>query len=111
MAAGGAGCISATANVNPAGISALYRDWQSGDADARQQRLDEVRAVFSALPMIAAMKTAIAQSRGAPDWKRLRPPLVQLTQAQERQLADAMKAAAFSIHSDAGTAAAPEPMA
>ncbi len=97
MRAGGAGCISATANVNPAAISALARQWQSGDADTRQQRLDTVRAIFSSLPMIAAMKSAIAGATGAPDWKRLRPPLMELDAAQELQLQAGMRDAQFAM--------------
>src|SRR5262245_31976629 len=40
MRGGGAGCISATANVNPAAIARLYATWQGADADAQQRRLD-----------------------------------------------------------------------
>ena len=43
---GGAGCISATANVNPAPIARLYDTWQDADADAQQARLDEIRGIF-----------------------------------------------------------------
>jgi 4-hydroxy-tetrahydrodipicolinate synthase len=97
MRAGGAGCISATANVNPAAISALCKEWQSADADARQQRLDTVRAVFSSLPMIAAMKSAIAGASGQADWKRLRPPLMQLNAEQEQQLQTNLSDAQFAM--------------
>lgn len=97
LRAGGAGCISATANVNPAAIASLCDEWQSADADARQQRLDTVRSLFSALPMIAAMKTAVAEASDRPDWKRLRPPLVPLTTAQQTQLREAMRQAGFSM--------------
>ena len=100
MRAGGAGCISATANVNPAAISSLCANWTDSDADAQQQRLDLVRSLFSALPMIAAMKTAVAQTTGKTDWKVVRPPLVSLTAAQETQLLGSMKDAGFSMKID-----------
>jgi 4-hydroxy-tetrahydrodipicolinate synthase len=35
LRAGGAGCISAIANVNPAPIARLVREWQASDADAQ----------------------------------------------------------------------------
>jgi dihydrodipicolinate synthase/N-acetylneuraminate lyase len=38
MRNGGAGCISATANVNPAAIDRLYREWQKPDADCSRRR-------------------------------------------------------------------------
>ncbi|MBM9594178.1 dihydrodipicolinate synthase family protein [Roseitranquillus sediminis] len=81
---GGVGCISATANVNPAAIAAVARDWQADDADARQADLDRVRAVFQSYPMIPALKAATAHHSGDAGWRRVRPPLVQL---DEKQLA------------------------
>ena len=53
---GGRGCISATANVNPAAIHALYARWQAADADAMQKNLDAIRATFQKYPMIPALK-------------------------------------------------------
>src|SRR6266446_92316 len=51
MRNGGAGTISATANVNPAAIHELYREWNTADdtdhADQQQAKLNVVRAVFS----------------------------------------------------------------
>ncbi|MBX3652453.1 MAG: dihydrodipicolinate synthase family protein, partial [Burkholderiales bacterium] len=46
MRNGGAGCISATANVNPGPIDKLYREWKNADADAQQKALDVVRGTF-----------------------------------------------------------------
>jgi 4-hydroxy-tetrahydrodipicolinate synthase len=78
MRAGGKGCISATANVNPGPISRLFDSWQGGDADAQQSSLDEIRDVFKKFPMIPALKAAIAHYAADPDWRTLRPPLVPL---------------------------------
>src|SRR6266481_2669332 len=64
MRNGGAGTISATANVNPAAIHKLYREWNTADdADQQQSTLNVVRQVFSSRKfpsMIAALKQAIA---------------------------------------------------
>ena len=46
MRNGGAGCISATANVHPGPIARLFETWRAGDADAQQARLDVIRGVF-----------------------------------------------------------------
>jgi 4-hydroxy-tetrahydrodipicolinate synthase len=75
---GGVGCISATANVNPAPIDRLCREWRTGDADAQQKALDATRAVFQEFPMIAALKFAVAHYGADPAWTRVRPPLVEL---------------------------------
>src|SRR5881392_411544 len=64
MRAGGVGTISATANVNPAAIHKLYKEWNTADdADQQQAKLNVVRQVFSSRKfpsMIAAVKQAIA---------------------------------------------------
>jgi 4-hydroxy-tetrahydrodipicolinate synthase len=91
MRNGGAGTISATANVNPAPIDKLYRDWKTADDAARQQsQLNVVRDVFSSRKfpsMIAALKQAIAIYGNDPEWTRVRPPLVELTTQQAKLLA------------------------
>src|SRR5216117_2882387 len=48
MRNGGVGTISATANVNPAAIHKLYKQWNTADdADQQQSQLNVVREVFS----------------------------------------------------------------
>jgi 4-hydroxy-tetrahydrodipicolinate synthase len=94
---GGAGCISATANVNPAAIAALAREWQKPEADARQTALDAVRAAFQKFPMIPALKAAIAHFSDDNAWISVRPPLMALTAEQRQQLVDALTALRFSM--------------
>jgi 4-hydroxy-tetrahydrodipicolinate synthase len=86
MRHGGAGCISATANVNPGAIASLYESWRSADAEARQARLDEIRGVFQRFPMIPALKAAIAHYGQDAPWATVRPPLVALTAEQSHAL-------------------------
>src|SRR6184192_3527167 len=78
MRNGGVGTISATANVNPAAIHKLYRQWNTaGDADnadQQQSKLNAVREVFSSREFpstIAALKQAIAIYRNDPEWSRV----------------------------------------
>ena len=97
LQAGGAGCITATGNVNAAAIARLARDWQAVDAPARQRRLDETRAVFQRFPMIAAMKAALAWQSGDAGWATLRAPLVELDTVQRAQLESALTAIGFRI--------------
>ena len=86
MRSGGAGCISATANVNPGPIARLFDTWRSADADAQQARLDEIRGTFAKFPMIPALKAAIAHYGGDTSWGTVRPPLVALTPEQSQAL-------------------------
>ncbi len=86
MRHGGAGCISATANVHPGPIARLYDTWRAADADPQQARLDEIRGVFAKFPMIPALKAAIAHWSGDAGWGTVRPPLVALSADQARTL-------------------------
>ncbi|MEG1456459.1 MAG: dihydrodipicolinate synthase family protein, partial [Comamonas sp.] len=97
LRAGGAGCITATGNVNPAPMVALYNSWQQEGADAQQAQLDATRAIFQQHNMIPAMKTAVARFSGVDSWRTLRPPLTSLTAPQENALADALENHGFQM--------------
>jgi 4-hydroxy-tetrahydrodipicolinate synthase len=110
MRSGGAGTISATANVNPSAIYKLYNESvrirtggnvaAHADLDDQQQRLNVVRDVFSSREfpsMIAALKQAIAIYRNDLEWRRVRPPLVELTAEQAKTLAAELKAIEFTM--------------
>lgn len=94
---GGQGCITAAANVNPGPIARLARSWQQADADDQQAALNAVRAVFQQFPMIPALKAAIAQHSADPAWATVRPPLVELDDAQRAALAQALQAVGFTM--------------
>ena len=97
MQNGGAGCISATANVHPGPIARLYDTWQNADADAQQARLDEIRGVFQKFPMIPALKAAIAHYGNDAPWATVRPPLVALTSAQAKALVTELDPKTFAM--------------
>ena len=94
---GGAGCISATANVNPGPIARLAATWRQADADAQQAGLDAVRQVFQRFPMIPALKAAISHYGDDPAWGTVRPPLVELDAAQRAALVEALDEVGFTI--------------
>ena len=94
---GGAGCISATANVNPAAIAQLFVTWHDEDADAQQLRLNEIRGIFARYPMIPALKAAIAHHSEDESWTTLRPPLVELTSEQKTSLLSELDNAGFTM--------------
>jgi 4-hydroxy-tetrahydrodipicolinate synthase len=103
MRNGGAGTISATANVNPAAIHELYVACKQSQFENRQSKLEHrqvrlnvVRDVFERTqPMIAALKQAIAIYTNDPEWARVRPPLVELTAEQAKMLAVELEAIGF----------------
>jgi 4-hydroxy-tetrahydrodipicolinate synthase len=107
MRNGGAGTISATANVNPAAIHDLYVACKQSKFENRESKLEQlqarlniVREVFSSRKfpsMIAALKQAIAIYRNDPDWARVRPPLIELTTEQTKSLAADLKRIGFGM--------------
>jgi 4-hydroxy-tetrahydrodipicolinate synthase len=97
LRAGGVGCISATANVNPHAIADLAAHWRESNADDRQAGLDKVRSVFAKYQMIAGMKTAVAHFSNDAEWLRVRPPLMQLNAEQQAQLISELKQINFSM--------------
>lgn len=108
---GGAGCITATGNVNPRPIAQLARRWQDADAEAQQAALDAVRATFQKLPMIPALKAALAHHAADPQWATVRPPLVELDLAQREVLMQSLASLGFSMPGIASSGRIPQPAA
>lgn len=81
---GTAGVITAGANVNAAGIRAVWDAFKANDAGAvhLQGQASGLRNAFQGLPMIAALKYFLASRTGEEAWQRLRPPLVPLSDDQ-----------------------------
>ena len=91
MRNGGAGCISATANVNPVAIKSLFENWDSDQAVKLQEDLNKVRDVFLSFPMIPALKAAAGLYNQDPKWFLVRPPLESLNSSQIDKLYLALK--------------------
>ena len=98
MRAGGVGCITAGANVNPHGIDRVYRGWQSPEAEKLQADADRVRQILqSQVSMIPALKAAIAHYAADAEWMTVRPPLVELTLEQRATMVSDLLAAGFDM--------------
>src|SRR5205823_5699125 len=96
MRHGGKGCITATGNINPGPIANVYKNWRSPDADKLQASITATRKIVQKQPMIPALKAAVAHFGNDPQWKTCRPPLVELTSAQEEELIRDLRAAGFT---------------
>jgi 4-hydroxy-tetrahydrodipicolinate synthase len=99
LRAGGAGCITATGNVNPGAINKLYQTWKAdaAAADAQQAALDRTRAVFQSVPIIPGMKRTLADHSGDAAWATVRPPLVELDDTQAAKLSAALAQDGFTV--------------
>ena len=74
---GGAGCISATANINPGTIAETYKKVGTPEGDKLQAWINEVRGVMQGYVMIPALKYCIAHYGADAHWTPVRPPLVE----------------------------------
>ena len=71
---GGAGCISATANVTTPKCMEVFNHWQGAMADRLQSELTTQRNIFEGLPFIGILKQYMAHISGNPQWLHVRPP-------------------------------------
>src|SRR5438874_7875530 len=94
---GGAGCITATGNVNAAAIVQLFKEWSTPGADELQQQLNRVRSVIERYAVIPALKAIIAHFSGDSTWRTVRPPLSELASADAQSLVGDLRKAGFAM--------------
>ncbi|WP_263786400.1 dihydrodipicolinate synthase family protein [Salinibacter grassmerensis] len=89
LEAGGAGCISATANVTAALAAKVLRRWRENEAPGSvQDTLSTFRTAFASLPTIPALKFLLSRRLDAPDWATVRPPLAPLADTERKAVED-----------------------
>ena len=94
---GAAGCISATGNVNPAGIRALYDGWQGPDADRLQSAAAEIRTIVSSYTLVPAVKAVLAAQLNLPALNAPLPPLTPLSSEQRDELLSRLAAIGYRL--------------
>lgn len=96
---GGAGCITATGNINPVGARAVWDAWQAGgdDVDTLQAQCTAVREAIEAHSLVTIQKAWLAQQRSDPDWAQIRPPMEALPEASVQQLSQALTSLKFEM--------------
>ena len=96
--AGGAGCITACANVGASLAGAVYRGWKNGDdVQASHRTLVAVRNTIMKFPLSTALKTLMARHSGNDDWLNIRPPLMRMSDPDRETLIKAFDAIGFPI--------------
>jgi 4-hydroxy-tetrahydrodipicolinate synthase len=96
---GGVGCISASGNVNAAGIRSLYDGWAGPDAEALQAAAAKIRTVVGSYTLVPAVKAVLAARLGVPSLGTLRPPLTALDAAQRTELLARLEAVGYHLQS------------
>lgn len=89
-AAGGAGSITAGANILPDLVAATQQAaWTRGNVAAAQGRLSAARTLIESYPLQPATKAALTTIAGLPE-TTVRPPQVELSPAQRASLCEAL---------------------
>lgn len=95
VAAGGAGCISASANVQPGNIVALINALGTSREVAFAEGVAAVRKIFESLPLIPSIKAAIAARYKDDGFRIVRPPFVALAAEHDARIAEALALSAL----------------
>ena len=94
---GGAGSITATANVNTKNICAVFEHWENPNVDQRQAQITAIRRILEDYALIPALKSIVAEFYESPEWKTTRPPLNALGAEEEKSLMGALSKLDFSM--------------
>lgn len=92
LQAGGAGCITAAANVGCAVSAQVYAARGGVAGEAPQQILSRIRAAVTSAPLIPGLKSLIARHHNDPAWLNIRPPHTKLQHNAEQALFDTFDA-------------------
>ncbi|MBM3565467.1 MAG: dihydrodipicolinate synthase family protein [Alphaproteobacteria bacterium] len=88
---GGAGCITACANIASDLAADVYRGFQAGkDMTAAHEKLSAARVAMSKFPYPPGLKAIMAEITGDESWTRVRAPLKSLTAAERGEMLKAL---------------------
>ena len=100
LKAGGAGCISATANVTISLAARVYSLWKKGeDTESLNAHMVKVRSAFEGLPFTGALKSWLADVQKNDSWLHVRPPNEKLDETSLSQLKADLSQLNFSLNS------------
>lgn len=94
---GGAGCITAAANVNSVIAAQVYAGWNTPAAEALHATLSATRKAVTSVPLIPGLKSLVARNTGDSRWLNIRPPHLKLTEAQQAALFAAFDACGVQL--------------
>ncbi len=99
LAAGGAGVISGTANVNPSNIKETYNVFfkDQNMAASHQDDITAFRRAVQSFPLIAGLKGLIQHHRSDETWKNMRPPLSALSHSEFDQLLNSIQSLKYTL--------------
>ncbi|APO71845.1 dihydrodipicolinate synthetase-like protein (plasmid) [Rhizobium gallicum] len=92
LKAGGAGCITATSNLVASSLRTVYDHVhdaaRAAEVHVAQDRINAYRTLSNSYVQIPAIKAMVGLKTGVSAWKRTRPPLVALNDAEYAALSE-----------------------
>ncbi|MCC7017109.1 MAG: dihydrodipicolinate synthase family protein [Rhodospirillales bacterium] len=95
---GGAGAITACANIVSQLSAEIYRGFRAGrDMTAAHEKLSAARAAMSKFPYPPGLKAVMAAITGDESWAKVRPPLKALAAAERAEMLKAIEGVGFAL--------------
>ncbi|MDC0229785.1 dihydrodipicolinate synthase family protein [Deltaproteobacteria bacterium] len=91
---GGAGCITATANLVATECQQVFQAWkneQIEDAKQKQNKLTLLRKAFESYPFVSVLKSIFADQKDSNEWNHMMPPFDGLMKDQLHELKEKIK--------------------
>ena len=91
---GGAGSITATANLIAPECQHVFQAWKNGRseaADQAQKHLTALRIAFESYSYVSEMKSLLAAQTNSEEWNHMLPPFAQLPDEQVEELTEQIK--------------------
>ncbi len=91
---GGAGSITATANLIVPECQQVFQAWANGQsevADQAQKHLTALRTAFESYSFVSEMKSLLAAQTNSEEWNHMLPPFAQLPDEQVEELTEQIK--------------------
>jgi len=91
---GGAGCISATANLSSQQCQSVYLAWrndQNDKAELHQKNLSNLRIVLEKHSFVSGLKSIFANKKNSEVWRHMLPPFSLLKSKEVRLIEDKIK--------------------
>jgi 4-hydroxy-tetrahydrodipicolinate synthase len=97
LKSGGAGCITACANLVARNLRFVFDNWRdagkAADVESNQARIVAWRTYANAFgPQLPTVKSLLELTTGEPGWRRVRPPLIENAGAQLKEMRDKLPA-------------------
>ena len=91
---GGAGCITATANLIAPECQRVYQAWRNNKqkvAEQAQINLTDLRKTLENYPLVSELKSLFASKTNAEEWENMLPPFAPILDKQVEELTEQIK--------------------